>query len=205
MEIRVISTNPDQVVYTISDKNWGYVGNAEDCVTFIDEALKTSFYGDFAGYVEKNFDTEENAQALYDMEVEYYADALMYYLAIDYETVDEGIADGFRDVARKVLAKFKWDAPVVNLEEGSSLGSFDLTMYPTDFLDIILEEAQAVADSGQEGDEYAQSMLEAISPKVDEISYKDAVTETYDVDLDDGVVSSDDWDAIDDVLMDLAE
>ena len=48
-------------------------------------------------------------------------------------------------------------------------------------------------------------MLEAISPKVDEISYKDAVTETYDVDLDDGVVSSDDWDAIDDVLMDLAE
>lgn len=205
VEIRVISTNPDQVVYTISDKNWGYVGNAEDCVTFIDEALKTSFYGDFAGYVEKNFDTEENAQALYDMEVEYYADALMYYLAIDYETVDEGIADGFRDVARKVLAKFKWDAPVVNLEEGSSLGSFDLTMYPTDFLDIILEEAQAVADSGQEGDEYAQSMLEAISPKVDEISYKDAVTETYDVDLDDGVVSSDDWDAIDDVLMDLAE
>ena len=96
-------------------------------------------------------------------------------------------------------------SPVVNLEEGSSLGSFDLTMYPTDFLDIILEEAQAVADSGQEGDEYAQSMLEAISPKVDEISYKDAVTETYDVDLDDGVVSSDDWDAIDDVLMDLAE
>lgn len=203
--IRVLAGTANQVTYTISEKNWGYVGNAEECVFFIDEALKTSFYADFAGYVEKNFDTEEAAQELYDAEVEYYANGLMYYLAIDYETVDEGIADGFRDVARKVLAKVKWDTPVVNLADGDSIGSFELTMYPTDFLDIILEDAQAVADGGLQGDEYAESMLAAISPKVDEISNKDAVTETYDIDLDNGVVSSDDWDVIDDILMDWAE
>lgn len=207
VEILVLTNTANQVVYSISERNWGYIGNAEDCKGFIDDALKTSFYCDYANYVENKFDTEENAQALYDMEVEYYAQGLMYYLAIDYESVDQGIVDGFYEVAKKVLAKFKWDEAVVNLEEGSSYGSFELTMYPTDFLDIILEDAQAFADSGMEGnqDEYAQGMLDVISAKVDAISYKDPVVMTYDIDLDNGVVSSDDWDEIDDILMDFAE
>ena len=205
VEIRALVNNVDEVCYTISDKNWGYVGNAEDCKGFINDALKTSFYCDYATYVENKFDTEENAQALYDAEVEYYAQGLMYYLAVDYENVDEGIAQGFSDVAKQVLAKFKWDDPVVDLEEGSTYGSFELTMYPTDFLDIILEDAQAVADSGVDGDEYAQGMLDVVSQKVSEISYKDPVTMTYDIDLDNGVVSNEDWDEIDDILMDYAE
>ncbi len=205
VEIRALVNNVDEVCYTISEKNWGYVGNAEDCKGFINDALKTSFYCDYATYVENKFDTEENAQALYDAEVEYYAQGLMYYLAVDYENVDEGIAQGFSDVAKQVLAKFKWDDPVVDLEEGSTYGSFELTMYPTDFLDIILEDAQAVADSGVDGDEYAQGMLDVVSQKVSEISYKDPVTMTYDIDLDNGVVSNEDWDEIDDILMDYAE
>ena len=80
-------------------------------------------------------------------------------------------------------------------------------MYPTDFLDIILEDAQAVADASAEmtEDEYAEAMLEAIKPLVDEISYKDPITKTYNVDLDNGIISADDWEEIDDILMDIAE
>ncbi len=197
--------NVHRVIYALADSNWGAVTNAEECAEFINAALETSFYGEFDIYVEKNFDTLEGAQELYDSEVEYYAEGLMYYLDIDYETVDEEIADGFREVAAAVLAKFKWDAPVVDLMEGVSFGSFELTMYPTDFLDIIIEDAQAVADSGIDGDEYAQGMLDAIRPKVDEISYREPITKTYDLDLDNGVISQDDWENIDDVLMDLSE
>lgn len=197
--------NVHRVIYALADSNWGAVTNAEECAEFINAALETSFYGEFDTYVEKNFDTLEGAQELYDSEVEYYAEGLMYYLDIDYETVDEEIADGFREVAAAVLAKFKWDAPVVDLMEGVSFGSFELTMYPTDFLDIIIEDAQAVADSGIDGDEYAQGMLDAIRPKVDEISYREPITKTYDLDLNNGVISQDDWENIDDVLMDLSE
>lgn len=193
------------VIYALADSNWGSVTNAEECAEFINAALETSFYGEFDTYVEKNFDTLEGAQELYDSEVEYYAEGLMYYLDVDYETVDEEIADGFREVSAAVLAKFKWDEPVVDLMEGVSFGSFELTMYPTDFLDIIIEDAQAVADSGLDGDEYAQGMLDAIRPKVDEISYREPITKTYDLDLNDGVISQDDWENIDDVLMDLSE
>lgn len=207
VEIRLIGEHPDQVRYYLSDKNWGYIGNAQDCERFVDNALKTSFYGDLTGYVEENFDTEEGAQALYEMEIEYYAEGLMYYLDIDYEIIDPSIADGFREVSKQVLAKFKWDAPVADLADGASYGTVELTMYPTDFLDIILEDAQVVADASADWteDEYAQNMLEAIQPKVDEISYKDPITKTYNVDLDNGIISSDDWDEIDNILMDVAE
>ena len=193
------------VTYALADSNWGSVTNAEECASFIDDALKTSFYGDYASYVENKFDTEEGAQILYEGEVEYYANSLMYYLDVDYENVSEEIAAGFYDVAREVLGKVKWDMPVVDLPDGANYGSFDITLYPTDFLYIILDDAQAVADSGVEGDEYAQGMLDAVKAKVGEVSYLDPVTMTYDIDLDDGVVETEDWNEIDDILMDFME
>lgn len=91
------------------------------------------------------------------------------------------------------------------MEDGATRGEVELTMYPTDFLDIILEDAQAVADTAQTEEEYTANMLAAISPKVDEISYRDPIVKTYDVDIDNGVISSSDWDEIDDILMDFAE
>lgn len=197
-----------EAVYALADSNWGSVANADECMHFIDDALKTSFYGDYKDYVENKFDTEEGATQLYEDEVTYYGQGLMYYLGIDYEAVSGEIADGFYDISRVVLAKFKWDEPVVDLPDGATVGSVELTMYPTDFLDIIVEDADvlAVAENSELSlDEYAQGMLDAITPLVDEISYKDPVTKTYTIDTDDTVVSADDWENIDDILMDLAE
>lgn len=205
VEISVVNDKVYMAAFGLADSNWGSVTNAQECVDFINGALETSFYGKFGTYVENKFDTEEGAQALYESEVEYYAQGLMYYLDIDSETVDGGIADGFRDVSRKVLAKFKWDDPVVDLEDDANWGSFEITMYPTDFLDIIEEDVLAVMDKGLEGDEYAQAILDAISPKVGEISYKEVVTESYDIDTQGTIVSQETWDEIDDILMDFAE
>lgn len=204
VKIQIRASVVDRVTYGLSESNWGYVGGADDCKQFVDDALKASFYGDYANYVANKFDTEEGAQELYASEVEYYTQGLMYYLDVDYDTVDPAIIDGYREVSAKVLAKFKWDTPEVDLADGATYGEMTLTMYPTDFLDIIIEDAQAVADASADmtEDEYAESMLTAISPKVDEISYKDPVSATYDVDLDDGIISSNDWDEIDDILMD---
>lgn len=205
VEIRVSFENVDRIQYKMDDSNWGIVTNAEECSQFIDSALRASFYGDYADYVEKKFDTEENAQMLYETEIEYYSQALMYYLGVDYETVSDEIAEGFHEISRKVIEKVKWDTPAVDLGDGATYGSFELAMYPVDFLDIILEDAQAVADSGVEGDEYAQGMLDAITPWVDQTSHREPVIKTYNVDLDAGVISTEDWDEIDDILMDFAE
>lgn len=196
-----------EVAYGLADSNWGSVTNAGECVQFINDALKASFYGEFDTYVENKFDTLEGAQELYDSEVEYYAQNLMYFVDVDYDTVDEEIAKGFYDVSKAVLAKFKWDDPVVDLEDDANWGSFEITMYPTDFADVILDDAQvqAVAEEGLDGDEYAQAMLDAVKPLVDEISYRDPITKSYDIDTQDGIISQDTWDEIDDILMDFAE
>lgn len=193
------------VAYQLADSNWGSVANAEECKQFINDALKTSFYGEYENYVENKFDTMEGAQELYESEAAYYAQCLMESLYIDYETVDEEIVAGFYDVSKAVLAKFKWDDPVVDLEDGASRGSFEITMYPTDFFDIIIDDIQAVAESGVEGDEYAQGMLDAVSAKVEEISYRDPITKSYDIDIEDSVISQETWDEIDDILMDFTE
>lgn len=205
VSFRFPAETADIAEYTISDDNWGAINNADECSQYIDDALRTSFYCDYERYVENKFDTAESAQELYDSEVEYYTQGLMYYLDIDYDTVDDETAEAFREVSKKVLAKFKWDTPVVDMEDGASRGELELTMYPTDFLDIILEDAQAVADSAETEEEYNANMLAAISPKADEISYREPITKTYDIDVDNGVISSDAWDEIDDILMDFAE
>ena len=45
-------------------------------------------------------------------------------------------------------------------------------------------------------------MLDAIKPWVDQISFREPVVMTYDVDLDNGVIGSEEWNEIDDILMD---
>ncbi|MDE7417118.1 MAG: hypothetical protein K2N44_12625 [Lachnospiraceae bacterium] len=205
VEIFILSDKVTRVSYGLADSNWGSVTNAEECVQFINDALKASFYGEFDTYVENKFDTMEGAQELYDSEVDYYAQNLMYFLDIDSQTVDEGILTGFYDVSKAILAKFKWDDPVVDLDDGALRGSFEITMYPTNFVDIIIDDIQAVAESGLEGDEYAQGMLDAVSAKVDEISYREPIIKSYRIDLEDGIVEQEAWDEIDDILMDFAE
>ncbi|MCM1182743.1 MAG: hypothetical protein NC337_05155 [Roseburia sp.] len=217
--------------YYLSDDNWGSIRTAEDCEQFVDDALRTSFYGDYARYVENKFDTEEGAAALYANEIQYYANSLMYYLDVNYEVIDEEILEGYYDLAGQLFMKFKWDTPVFSTNDMSKfaigdalVGDLTLTLYPTDFLDIILDNAQVVVDEFQanhEGidpdslsdeeylnleNEYAANMLAAITPKVDEISYREPVVMVYEVDTYEGAVLSDnDWSEIDDILMDFME
>lgn len=217
------------VEYALSDDNWGSVATPEACEQYIDDALKASFYGDFTGYVENKFDTEEGARELYENEVEYYTEALMYYLDINFEIIDEEIMDGYRELTKQVFAKFKWDTPVYKENKMTAfaigdavVGDMELTLYPTDFVDIIFDDAQAVVDEFQANhsdvdpdslsdeeyavleNEYATNMLNAISPRVSEISYRDPVIKTYEIDTHDNpsVLSEDDWNEIDDILMD---
>ena len=221
----------EQVEYYLSDDNWGSILTAEDCEQFVDDALKTSFYGDYARYVENNFDTEEGAIALYENEVQYYAQSLMYYLDVNYEIIDEEIVEGYYELTKQIFAKFKWDTPVFSTNDMSKfaignalVGDLELTLYPTDFIDIIYDDAQAVVDEFQANisnldldslsdeeylsleNEYASNMLAAISPKVDEISYRDPIVKVYEIDTYEGaVLSDDDWSEIDDILMDFTE
>ncbi len=223
-EITFVGDTIHSAKYYLSDDNWGSINSAEDCSQFVDDALKTSFYGDYARYVENKFDTEEAAIALYESEIEYYAESLMYFLGINTEVVDQAIIDQFYAISKDILLKTKWDEPVVELYgESSPLGTLTLTLYPLDFINIIVDDATTVNDdfaakhAGTNFDalsdeewavlenEYANNILEAITPRVAEVSYLDPVEKTYDIDIDDQILNDDEWNEIDDIIMGFVE
>ena len=61
----------------------------DGCRRYIDTSLRAGFYGDFNEYVENHFSTQEEAEALYESEVDYYASGLIYYAGINDEAVAE--------------------------------------------------------------------------------------------------------------------
>lgn len=213
------------ITYTIdSAVGWAEfyenTSGVEGCTKYIDTCMRTSFYGDFTEYVENKFDTQENAEALYESEVNYYASSLIYYAGINEEMLDEATVEGFREIARQVLAKTKWEITDLSIEIGGA-GTLYIDLYPTNFLDLIGEDIEnAISElqtkyaninvdeitESQEAEieqDYAEMVLNAIKGSVDEIQLKDPVSKWYFLDYNNGIVTNDDWEEIDSIIMDL--
>lgn len=195
----------------------------EGCTKYIDTAMRASFYGDFTEYVENKFDTQENAESLYDSEISYYASGLMYYADVNEEMIEEAAIEEFREIAKKVLAKTKWEVTDVSLYGDQFTGTVEIALYPTDFLTLIDEGIEtaisefqtkyaevnydAISDSqlAEIEQDYAEMVLNAIRDKVEETQVTDPIVKSYDIDYDDGIISADDWAEIDDIIMGVAE
>ena len=221
MELNDTKKPLETVKYTLTDDNWG--GSKEDVLTYVDTALRASFYGDFEEYVANLYDTEENASALYQSEIDYYAEGLMYYLDMDSSLLDEATIEGYRSIAKTVLGQAKWEITDFSYDEMNLKGTMGLVMYPIDFLELIDDDANAVIaefqnkyssvdpDSCTEEElktikqDYANMMLEAISARAGETGVSIPVTKVYNIDYAEGVISEDDWNEIDDILMGFGE
>lgn len=211
----------ETVKYTLTDDNWG--GSKEDVLTYVDTALKASFYGDFAEYVANLYDSEENASALYESEKEYYAEGLMYYLDIDSSRIDEAIVERYEKIAETVLGKAKWEIGNLAYDEMNLTGTMELILYPVNFLDIIDDDVNKVISDFQNKysdtnpdtcseeeltaieQDYANMMLEALEPKAAETMVNESVKRVFNIDYDEGVITDDDWYEIDDILMGFGE
>lgn len=193
----------------------------EECRLYFDSAMKTSFYGEYAEYVAAGFDNAENAVKLYNSEMEYYAEALMYFIAIDSSVVDEDIYNQFVEIAKKVLSKTKWS--IDELEVDSTFkGKITITLYPTNFMELIGTPVMNAFDefNQQNGDidyenidddeytrlenEYAENVLSKIENLTDEIISSTSVTVSYDID-EQYILTDENWNEIDDIIMDIEE
>lgn len=188
----------------------------DGCRRYIDSSLRAGFYGDFDEYVGNHFSTQENAEAFYESEVNYYASCLIYYAGIDEEALDEATVKEFREIARQVLAKTKWE--ITDLSVAEKYGRLNIDLYPTDFLDLIdddldnaiseLQDKYAEVDvnsleSQSIDQDYAEMVLNAIRGRVEEVQVKRPVSKLYILDYSEGILSSDDWAEIDSILMDM--
>lgn len=209
------------VEFYLTDDNWG--GSEEDVLTYIDTALRASFYGDYTEYVENMYDTEENAIALYESEIEYYAESLMYYLDMDSSLLDEATIEEYYKIAETVLSKAKWEIGTVFYNEIDLTGNIELILYPIDFLEIIDDDVDMVIAEFQNKysdvdpnacteeeltaieQDYANMILAVLNERAEETKVSDPISKEYDVDYVEGVISEDDWNEIDDILMGFVE
>lgn len=209
------------VKYTLTDDNWG--GSEEDVRTYIDTALRTSFYGDYTEYVANLYDTEENAIELYESEIEYYAESLMYYLDMDSSMLDEATIESYYNIAKVVLNQAKWEITDMQYDEADLTGTMELTLYPVDFLYIIDSDADMVITEFQNKysnidynsctdeekmaieQDYANMMLEVLNARAAETKVSDPVVKTYNIDYMNGVITEDEWYEVDDILMGFEE
>ena len=196
----------------------GVEGTAEFC---FDAAMKASFYADFKAYSEMSMDSLEGAQELYDTEVEYFTECLLYYIDITEEYITTDVRNRVNAVSKEVLSKVKWDVKSVDVNAFNE-GTITVTLYPTDFFYVIDEDLFEATDAFntkyfdvdyenlpyEEYDamekEYTEMMVAVLEKNAALAGTLDAVECTYKVNLEDGFHLADGaWDDVDDRIMDL--
>ncbi len=197
-------------------------GVEEACKIYMDATMKASYHGDFKDYVGYSMDSKAGAEGLYNSEIAYYAEYLRYYTDLTEDYVTDEAKARFEGVAKKVLSKVFWEVKSVE-DKGSSDCELTIKLYPTNFLDIIDDDVTEAIDNWNAKyedvdfdamsdaeyaaceQEYIESILVAMEKNADKAGTKDAVTGIYDMDLDGDFISYEDWEEIDNVLMDAYE
>ncbi len=187
---------------------------------YFDAAMKASFYADYEDYVSMNMDSLEGAQELYNAEIEYFADYLLYHIDVYEEYITTDVRNRVIAVSQEVLSKVKWDVKSVDVSQ-FNMGTMTVTLYPTDFFYIIDEDLFLATDaftdkyfdvdyetlSYEEYDamekEYTEMMVAVLEKHAASAGTLDAVERTYNVNLNDTVLSDAAWEDVDDTIMDL--
>lgn len=195
-------------------------GVEEAAKFYFDAAMRASFYGDFEAYVGNNMDSVEGAQELYDAEVEYYAECLLYYIDLTEEYITADVRKRVEQVAKDVLSKVKWDVKSVDVNAFKE-GTMTITLYPTDFFYVIEDDLFAASDEFQtkyfdfdydnmtyeEYDamekEYTEMMVAVLEKNASSAGTLAPVERVYEVDLEETVLSDEAWEDVDDTIMDL--
>ena len=189
----------------------------EGCARYIDATLNASLYGDGADYVKYDFGTAEDAEENYASQIDYFTSSIIYFAGINEENLDEETIAAYDELAKQALAKASWEVTKVSLNEDELTGTVEIAVYPINLLDMIDEEyATMVAKyqaryGGENLDEatidlnFAKIILEVMNERLADLSTKEAVTLSYDIDYDEWLLYSEDWWEIIDVAMDVVE
>ncbi|MBR1691651.1 MAG: hypothetical protein IJ711_02625 [Lachnospiraceae bacterium] len=185
---------------------------------YFDNIMNTVYHGDYAEYVKSGAVTEEEAVQLYESAAGYYADALLYYIGLNEDSVDTDTKAKYTEFAKKVLAKTKWEIESCTVAP-NGVGQVNVNLYPTTLFDVVDEplsdaigtfrkkyagtdpDAVSEEEAAAMGTELAQAALEKMEGVLDQIDTGEAESAMYlisDFGFDD-----DTWNKIDNIMMDI--
>lgn len=170
--------------------------------------MSTIYHGDIKEYVKSGVSTEKDALALYEMSKGYFAEALLYYIGMDEDAIDETVRADYIEFAGKVLAKTNWKLGKVELDPDGN-GTFAVSLYPTNLFEVIddpLADALDAYHDQHEGEaamdtECARLCLGVMERVVDQITTTDVPAEQT-FPIEGYMLSEDTWNEIDRILTD---
>lgn len=194
-------------------------GNAAKTYTdYVQAVLDVSYMGITAEYMEMTDSTQEEADAVYQDEVDYLVQLICYNYDVVTEYVNEGTMTGYEALAKDLLKKCKYT--VQDAVKSGSAYHITVVCEPVDFWEIstdavndyynneFAEKYESATEDQLEAleAEYAVEVLNILNPLVGQVGYKDPVNKIVEITVDDDGtygISDQDWLDIDDLLLDM--
>ena len=191
----------------------------ETYTNYIQSVLDCTYLGDTAEYMELTESTQEEADEVYQAQVDYVAELLCYQYAVDMECITEETMDGYEALAKDLMAKVKYTVdPAVKSGEAYHI---TVNCEPIDFWDITFDDVETYYNDGfgeryencqteeellELEEEYAVEVLKIATAALPEIGYGEVQTKIVEITVDENNeygISDDDWIEIDDKLLNL--
>lgn len=185
---------------------------------YVQAVLDCTYYGITDKYMELTESTQEEADAVYDDEVEYVTELICYNYAVEMDYTSEETLDGYRALSKDIISKVKY---TVNEAEKSGdsyhitidiepidlwdIASEDIDAYYEEFM-VVYNEATTEEELVVLEEEYSQKILEILSSYTSQIGYKESTKKIVEITVDDdGLygIADQDWYDIDDLLLDM--
>ena len=191
---------------------------AAEYKNYIQAAMDASYLGRNDEYLVVADTTKEAAEELYEQTAEYLAKAIMKYNFVPYDDISEDTINKYIELSKKSLTKSKYTINDGRKVDGVyqvkvEITPIDIWEATNDEFEEYFEEftnkypdLQSMSDDEllDVEEEYANKILEILTPYVEDMHYKDTVSKIVEIQFDDdGLygISQDDWDDIDDYVM----
>lgn len=191
---------------------------AKEYRNYIQASMDATYLGNYSKYLELADTTKESAEDLYDNTIEYLSYYIMYYNSVDYDNISDDIIEKYNNLAKEALQKTKYEVNEARKVDGIYQVKLEIT--PLDIWESTYDEVNEYIDefidkypnyeamTGDElikiKEEYAERVLEILTPYVENMNYKDVINKIVEIQLDeDGLygISENEWNDINDYVM----
>lgn len=198
----------------------GCASQKETYTDYIQCVLDCTYLGTMDKYKEMTESTQEEAEEVYQSQVDYVKELICYQYAVEIDYVSEKTLDGYEALAKDIMAKVKYT--VDPAEKSGDSYHITVNCEPIDLWDITYDTVEEFYN-GEFGDrynavtteeelaeleeEYAVEVLDIVTAALPEMGYGDVQTKIVEITVDeDGMygISDDDWLEIDDKLLNLS-
>lgn len=197
----------------------GCISAKKTYTDYVQAVMDCSYFCETEKYMEMTDSTQEEAEAVYQDEIDYVTELICVNNLVEMDYVSEETMEGYAALAKDIVSKVKYT--VHEAEKSGDSYHITIEIQPIDFWEITYDPIQEYCDTVYNvkieeitteeelaalEQEYAEGVLEILSGYTSQIGYKEATNKIVEITVDeDGMygITEQDWLDIDDLLLDM--